>query len=150
MKIKKNEIESPVEEWQYIIDEIYSFVERKENKKRWFNLLNNATRKVHKFVFWGRDIETMDSFFYNHIGVEETKKITTLRCDNRDSFLTIARKIWLETLVWKERTRRLERFHLTVRTMLARFVRRWIRYSKNIIRHEKIYWLFIRHYNATL
>ena len=71
--------------------------------------------------------------------VEEVENISYLRMDNRDSFKNIADKYGIKKLVGKEFTRKLERFHLTIRTALARFVRRGIRYSKSSSRHLKVY-----------
>jgi IS1 family transposase len=59
--------------------------------------------------------------------------------DNWDSFKKVADKFNIESLVGKEYTWKLERFHLTIRTALSRFVRRGIRYSKSSERHLKVY-----------
>ena len=76
------------------------------------------TGKVHRFTFWWRDYKTMCEFFKGL--VEEVENISYLRMDNRDSFKNIADKYGIKKLVGKEFTRKLERFHLTIRTALAR------------------------------
>ena len=61
--------------------------------------------------------------------------------DNWDSFKKVADRFNIESLVGKEYTWKLERFHLTIRTALSRFVRRGIRYSK-IQSARKSYYIF--------
>ena len=132
----------------YIIDEIHSFIAKKVNKYRWFNIFHAITGRVYRFVFGWRDYETMEEFFERIRA--EVWNIKFLCMDNRDSFKKIADKCNIESIIGKEYTWKLERFHLTVRTALSRFVRKGIRYSKSSSWHLKVYWLFIHYYNSTL
>jgi IS1 family transposase len=90
----------------------------------------------------------MDEFFESLW--PEVKKIIVLCIDHRDAFAKVAKKYWVEVEIWKAHTRWLERFHLTIRTMISRFVRRWIRFSKSLNRQKIVYCHFLYNYNSDL
>ena len=131
----------------YILDEFHSFVDKKGNKKRLFNIFGFNTGKVYRHTRWDRSFKTMDKFFKSlwHL----TKKIRVLCIDHRDAFEKAAKKYGVEVVIGKEYTWKLERFHLSIRTAIARFVRRWIRYSKKLDRQKKVYWHYLYYYNTT-
>lgn len=135
------EVEDPVLE----LDELWSFVLKKARKRRVWIALCRQTRQVVAYVVGDRSEKTCrrlwraipDAFRQAH-------------CDT-DFWKAYAKVLPAtpHTAVGKEsgETAHVERWNLTLRQRLARFVRRTLSFSKSSWMHEACLRLFIHRYN---
>jgi insertion element IS1 protein InsB len=136
------EVERPVLE----LDELWSFV-LKRARKRWVWLaLCRQTRQVVAFVVGDRSAQTC-----RRLWEAIPKSFRHAHCYT-DFWEAYAKVLPVErhTAVGKEsgQTAHVERWSLTLRQRLARFVRRTLSFSKSAQMHEACLRLFIHRYNC--
>jgi IS1 family transposase len=137
------EVERPV----LGLDELWSFVLKKA-RKRWVWLaLCRQTRQVVAFVVGGRSAQTCRQMW-------ESIPAAFRRAHCYTDFWEAYAKVLppeRHTAVGKEsgETPRVERWNLTLRQRLARFVRRTLSFSKSSQMHGACLRLFIHRYNCS-
>ena len=130
------------------LDELWSFV-LKKSQKRWIWIaLCRRTRQVVAFVIGDRSEDTCRRLW------EEIPAPYRL-CATFSDFWDAYKKVFPEEThqsIGKETglTAHVERWNLTLRQRLARFVRKTLSFSKSDIYHEAVLSLFIHRYNQTL
>ncbi len=127
------------------LDELWSFVQRRQNK-RWVWLAQcRRTRQVVAYAIGARDDATCRLLWSR---VPPRYRFGSLYTDFWESYRNElpVRQHWP---VPKERgeTNHLERFNGTLRQRLARFVRKTLSFSKNDEMHETCLRLFLHEHN---
>jgi insertion element IS1 protein InsB len=126
------------------IDEMWSFVKRKEQQRWLWHAIDHQKGVVLAYVCGTREddvflqLQTLlrpfgiSRFYTDHAGVYQ-------------------RHLSLETHeVGKQHTQKIERKHLTLRTRIKRFARKTICFSKSIMMHDIILGLFMNRYEFAL
>jgi insertion element IS1 protein InsB len=129
------------------LDELWSFVLKKA-RKRWVWLaLCRQTRQVVAFVIGDRSAQTCRRLWAAIPAVFRGAHCYTDFWEAYANVLPTAQ----HTAVGKEsgQTAHVERWNLTLRQRLARFVRRTLSFSKSLMMHEACVRLFIHRYNCS-
>jgi len=127
------------------LDELWSFVQKKANKRWIWIALNRRTRQVVAYVIGDRSETTCRKLWER---IPEAYK----SCRTYSDFWEAYQKVFPEDThqaVGKEsgQTAHVERWNNTLRQRLARFVRRTLSFSKSDFFHELVLKLFIHYYN---
>jgi len=137
------EVEDPVLE----LDELWSFVLKKA-RKRWIWLaLCRQTRQVVAFVIGDRSRKTCRRLWE---AIPDEYRHAHCYTDFWEAYSTVLPEAQ-HTPVGKEsgQTAHVERWNLTLRQRLGRFVRRTLSFSKSLVMHEACLRLFIHRYNCS-
>lgn len=130
------------------LDELWSFV-LKKSEKRWIWIaLCRRTRQVVAFVIGDRSAKTCQRLW-------EQIPLAYRQCATFSDFWEAYQQVFPQeshTSVGKESgmTSHVERWNLTLRQRLARFVRKTLSFSKSDTWHEIALTLFIHRYNLIL
>ena len=137
------EVEHPVLE----LDELWSFV-LKKTRKRWIWIaLCRQTRQVVAYVVGDRSAKTCRRLW---AAIPDGYRLAHCYTDFWEAYAKVLPEAQ-HTAVGKEtgQTAHVERWNLTLRQRLARFVRRTLSFSKSEKMHEACLRLFIHRYNCT-
>ena len=129
------------------LDELWSFVLKKARKRWIWIALCRQTRQVVAFVVGDRSEQTCRRLWQAIPGVFRRAHCYTDFWEAYSNVLPEAQ----HTAVGKEsgETAHVERWNLTLRQRLARFVRRTLSFSKSLQMHEACLRLFIHRYNCS-
>ena len=126
------------------VDEMWSFVGKKQEPRWLWHALDHQTRKVLAYVFGRRK----DEVFLQLKALLTPFGITRYYTDY---WGTYQRHLVPEVhSSGKHNTQQIERKHLTLRTRLKRLVRKTISFSKSIVMHDIVIGLFINRYEFGL
>jgi IS1 family transposase len=127
------------------LDELWSFVLKKARKRWIWIALCRQTRQVVAFVIGDRSEQTCRRLWK---AIPEVFRHAQCYTDLWKAYLKVL-PATQHTAVGKEsgETAHVERWNLTLRQRLARFVRRTLSFSKSSQMHEACLRLFIHHYN---
>ena len=122
------------------IDEMWSYVGHKGNKRWLWHAIDRETRQVLAYVFG----ERKDQVFLELKGLLEPFGISRFYTDDRGAY---ERNLDPEQhLIGKDNTQRIERKHLTLRTRIKRLARKTICFSKKEQMHDIVIGLFVNRY----
>ena len=122
------------------VDEMWSYVHSKENRRWLWNAIDHNTGKILAYVFGDRK----DAVFLKLKDLLEPFGITRFFTDDWGAY---ERHIPAEQhVVGKRNTQKIERKYLTLRTRIKRLARKTICFSKLIQMHDIIIGLFINRY----
>lgn len=122
------------------VDEMQSFVGKKENQRWLWHAIDHCTGKILAYVLGSRQDEVFLKLkkLLEPFGI---KKFYT------DGLKTYERHLSVEIRqVSKYKMQRIERKHLTFRTRIKRLARKTICFSKSIQMHDLVIGLFINRY----
>ena len=127
------------------LDELWSFVLKKRNKRWIWIALCRRTRQVVAYVIGDRGEETCRKLW-------ERIPVAYRKCHTFSDFWEAYQKVFPEEThqsMGKEsgQTNHIERWNNTLRQRLARFVRKTLSFSKSEFYHELVLKLFIFRYN---
>jgi insertion element IS1 protein InsB len=126
------------------VDEMWSFVGKKQEPRWLWHALDHRTGKVLAYVFGRRT----DEVFLQLKTLLDPFGITRYYTDYWGAY---ERNLPLEVhSPGKRNTQQIERKHLTLRTRLKRLVRKTICFSKSIAMHDIVIGLFINRYEFGL
>ena len=128
------------------LDEFWSFVKRKKDKRWLWAALCRRTRQIVAFVIGDRSEKTCRRLFLK-LPPEYR------RCHSYSDFWEAYRKVWKtgrHQCVGKEsgETAHIERWGNTLRQRLARYVRKTLAFSKKDSYHQIVTKLFVAQYNT--
>ena len=126
------------------IDEMWSYVGHKGNKRWLWHAIDRETRKVLAYVFG----ERKDRVFLELKGLLEPFGISRFYTDDWGAYernLDPAQHI-----IGKGNTQKIERKHLTLRTRIKRLARKTICFSKKEQMHDIVIGLFVNRYEFGL
>lgn len=128
------------------LDELWSFVLKKSNKRWVWIALCRRTRQVVAYFIGGRSEKSCRELWKR---IPESYK----KCCSYSDFWEAYRKVFPKAThrcVGKEsgETAHVERWNNTLRQRLARFVRKALSFSKSDIFHELVLKLYIHYYNV--
>ena len=122
------------------IDEMWSFVQKKENQRWLWHAIDHTTGQVLAYVLGTRT----DNVFVKLKTLLEPFGINKFYTDG---WGTYERKLDPnQHQVGKANTQKIERKHLTLRTRIKRLVRRTICFSKSEVMHDIVIGLYINRY----
>ena len=122
------------------VDEMWSYVHSKENRRWLWNAIDHNTGKILAYVFGDRK----DAVFLKLKDLLEPFGITRFFTDDWGAY---ERHIPAEQhVVGKRNTQKIERKYLTLRTRIKRLARKTICFSKLIQMHDIVIGLFINRY----
>jgi insertion element IS1 protein InsB len=126
------------------LDEMWSFVQKKE-KQRWlWHAIDHTTGKVLAYVLG----ERTDNVFLELKDLLEPFGITKFYSDGWGAY---ERKLApTQHQIGKANTQKIERKHLTMRTRIKRLARRTICFSKSVVIHDVVIGLYINRYEFGL
>ena len=126
------------------IDEMWSFVGKKENQRWLWHAIDHKTGKVLVYVFGRRKDEVFKKLkkLLKPFGI---KKFYTDNLGSYERHLPSNKHV-----VGKTNTQKIERKHLTLRTRIKRLVRKTICFSKSSQMHDIVIGLFINRYEFGL
>ena len=126
------------------MDEMWSYVSRKGNKRWLWHAIDHETRKVLAYVFG----ERKDRVFLELKGLLEPFRICRFYTDGWGAY---ERNLDPEHhRIGKGNTQKIERKHLTLRTRIKRLARKTICFSKTEQMHDIVIGLFINRYEFGL
>jgi IS1 family transposase len=130
------------------LDELWSFVYRKSNKRWIWIALCRRTRQVVAFAIGDRSEETCRRLW-------ESIPSAYRFCHTYSDFWDAYRKVFdanRHQSVGKEtgQTAHVERWNNTLRQRLARFVRKTLSFSKSDLFHQWVLSIFLHHYNLSV
>ncbi len=126
------------------LDEMWSFVQNKENQRWLWHAIDHATGKVLAYVLG----EHTDNVFLRLKTLLEPFGISKFYTDGWGAY---ERKLDPnQHQVGKANTQKIERKHLTLRTRIKRLVRRTICFSKSEVMHDVVIGLYINRYEFGL
>lgn len=130
------------------LDELWSFVLKKANKRWIWIALCRQTRQVVAFVIGDRSAETCRQLWEKIPSAFRTGHCFS---DFWEAYQLVLRPEQ-HTAVGKEsgETAHVERWNNTLRQRLARFVRKTLSFSKSDVMHEICLFLFLHRYNDEL
>ncbi len=137
------EVADPVLE----LDELWSFVLKKARKCWIWIALCRQTRQVVAFVVGDRSAKTCRRLWQ---AIPDGYRLAHCYTDFWEAYAKVL-PATRHTPVGKEtgQTAHVERWNLTLRQRLARFVRRTLSFSKSLVMHEACLRLFIHRYNCS-
>ena len=129
------------------LDEVWSFVLKKSNQRWLWMALCRRTRQIVAY-FIGDRSETSCLQLWRRI------PLPYKRCYSFSDFWDAYQRIFAQDRhqsVGKDsgQTNHIERWFHTVRQRLARLVRKTLSFSKSDVAHERVFRLFVHHYNLT-
>lgn len=126
------------------LDEMWSFVHKKENQRWLWHAIDHTTGKVLAYVLG----ERTDNVFLKLKDLLEPFGITKFYSDGWGAY---ERKLApTQHQIGKANTQRIERKHLTLRTRIKRLARRSICFSKSVVIHDVVIGLYINRYEFGL
>jgi insertion element IS1 protein InsB len=126
------------------IDEMWSYVGHKGNKRWLWHAIDRETRKVLAYVFG----ERKDQVFLELKGLLEPFGISRFYTDDWGAY---ERNLDPEKhIIGKGNTQKIERKHLTLRTRIKRLARKTICFSKKEQLHDIVIGLFVNRYEFGL
>ena len=126
------------------IDEMWSYVGHKGNKRWLWHAIDRETRKVLAYVFG----ERQDRVFLELKGLLEPFGISRFYTDDWGAY---ERNLAPEQhIIGKGNTQKIERKHLTLRTRIKRLARKTICFSKKEQMHDIVIGLFVNRYEFGL
>jgi insertion element IS1 protein InsB len=129
-----------VEDVDAELDEMWSYVQSKENPHWLWHAIDHKTGEILAYVFG----ERRDAVFLKLKALLEPFGITHFYTDNWGAY---ERHLPSEKqVVGKANTQKIERKHLTLRTRIKRLARKTICFSKLETMHEIVIGLFINRY----
>lgn len=143
VKVEENhEVSSDTTEAE--MDEMWSYVGRKDNRRWLWHAIDRETRKVLAYVFG----ERKDRVFLELKSLLEPFGISHFYTDDWGAY---GRHLDPEQhLIGKENTQKIERKHLTLRTRIKRLARKTICFSKKEQMHDIVIGLFVNRYEFGL
>ncbi len=137
------EVADPVLE----LDELWSFVVKKASKRWIWIALCRQTRQVVAYVVGDRSEKTCRRLWQ---AIPKAFRQAHCYTDFWEAYSNVLPEAQ-HTAVGKEsgETAHVERWNLTLRQRLARFVRRTLSFSKSSVMHEACLRLFIHRYNCS-
>lgn len=129
------------------LDELWSFVQKKANKRWIWLALCRATRQVVAYAIGDRSEATCRQLWER---VPQDYRQALCYSDFWDAYALVL-PTQQHTPVGKEtgQTNHVERFNNTLRQRLARLVRKTLSFSKNDFMHELCLRLFLHRYNLS-
>ncbi len=122
------------------LDEMWSFVESKDNQRWLWHAIDHHTGKVLAYVFGRRK----DEVFLTLKSLLEPFGINKFYTDDWGAY---SRNIDPDKhVIGKKNTWRIERKHLTLRTRIKRLARKTICFSKSILMHDIVIGLFVNRF----
>jgi insertion element IS1 protein InsB len=119
------------------LDEMWSFVGRKQHPRWLWGALEHQTGRVVAYVFGRREDQAL-------LQLKALLKPFGIRRYYTDGWGAYRRHLAPDQhVVGKRRTQQLERKHLTLRTRIKRLVRKTICFSRSVQMHEIVIGLFI-------
>jgi insertion element IS1 protein InsB len=126
------------------VDEMWSFVGKKQEQRWLWHAIDHGTGKVLAYVFGRRQ----DEVFLQLKALLEPFGITRFFTDHWGAY---ARHLAHDTHVpGKRNTQQIERKHLTLRTRIKRLARKTICFSKSTELHDIVIGLFVNRYEFGL
>lgn len=126
------------------LDEMWSFVEKKENQRWLWHGIDHKTGKVLAYVLGKRT----DNIFLKLKALLEPFGISKFYTDN---WATYERKLDPnQHQVGKSNTQKIERNHRTLRNRIKRLARKTICFSKSEVLHDIVIGLYINRYEFCL
>ena len=126
------------------IDEMWSYVGHKGNKRWLWHAIDRETRKVLAYVFG----ERKDQVLLELKGLLEPFGISRFYTDDWGAY---ERNLNPEQhIIGKANTQKIERKHLTLRTRIKRLARKTICFSKKEQMHDIVIGLFVNRYEFGL
>jgi len=119
------------------LDEMWSYVFSKEQKRWLWVAICHETRTILAYVFG----ERKDVVFRELKALLEPFGISRFYSDDWGAYERNLEKS--EHIVGKKNTQRIERKNLTLRTRIKRLCRKTICFSKTILMHDIVIWLVI-------
>jgi insertion element IS1 protein InsB len=126
------------------VDEMWSFVGKKQNQRWLWHAINHHTGKVLAYVFGRRQ----DTVFLKLKAVLEPFGITRYHTDYWGAYTRHLDAD--EHTSGKRNTQKIERKHLTLRTRIKRLTRKTMCFSKSTQLHDIVIGLFINRYEFGL
>jgi insertion element IS1 protein InsB len=126
------------------LDEMWSFVQKKENQRWLWHAIDHETGKVLAYVLGNHT----DNMFLKLKALLEPFGISKFYTDGWGAY---ERKLDPDQhQVGKANTQKIERKHLTLRTRIKRLARRTICFSKSEVMHDVVIGLYINRYEFGL
>jgi insertion element IS1 protein InsB len=126
------------------LDEMWSFVQKKENQRWLWHAIDHTTGKVLAYVLGDRT----DNVFLKLKGLLEPFGISKFYTDGWGVY---HRKLDIsQHQVGKANTQKIEGKHLTLRTRIKRLARKTICFSKSEVIHDVVIGLYINRYEYGL
>ena len=126
------------------LDEMWSFVQKKENQRGLWHAIAHATGKVLAYVL----ADHSDNMFLKLKQLLEPFGISKFYTDGWGAY---QRKLAPQHHpVGKVNTQKIERKHLTLRTRIKRLARKTICFSKSEVMHDVVIGLYINRYEFGL
>jgi IS1 family transposase/transposase-like protein len=139
-QVEKQKIRVRIEKIETEMDEMWSFVGKKDNQRWLWHAIDHATGTILAYVFGTRE----DEVFLKLKALLTPFGIT---CFFTDGWGAYARHLTAEQhFVGKTNTQKIERKHLTLRTRIKRLTRKTICFSKLTEMHDLVIGLFINRY----
>lgn len=123
------------------VDEMWSYVENKTQQRWLWHAIDTRTGVIIAYVLGRRE----KAVFIELKRLLKPFRIRLYQTDNLHIYHENIPRNQLET--GKDKTQRIERKHLTLRTRIKRLTRKTICFSKNISMHDIVIGLFINHYD---
>jgi len=138
--INANDVSVRIEKIEAELDEMWSYVGKKDNQRWLWHAIDHATGKILAYVFGNRQ----DSVFLALKALLEPFGITRFFSDDWGAY---ERHLPPEQqVVGKRNTQKIERKHLTLRTRIKRLARKTICFSKLEKMHDIVIGLFINRF----
>ena len=122
------------------MDEQWSYVGNKSNQRWLWHAVDHATNTVLAYVFGKRK----DDVFKQLKTLLAPFNITRFYTDDWGAYTRIP--LAEEHVIGKDKTWKIERKHLTLRTRIKRLTRKTICFSKSILMHNIVVGLFINRF----
>lgn len=128
------------------LDEIWSFVLRRKNKRWIWLAMCRRTRQIVALVIGNRGVRTCRKLWQ---AIPAAYKAAHCFADIWEAYSKVIAAHQLTQSESKANTNHLERFNCTLRQRLARLVRETFSFSKSDIMHKVVLTLFVHSYNRT-
>lgn len=128
------------------LDEIWSFVKRRKNKRWIWLALCRRTRQVVAFAIGNRGKKTCLVLWK---AIPEAYKKAHCFADIWEAYSKVIARDQLTQSHSKAATNHVERFNCTLRQRLGRLVRETFSFSKSDLMHRVVLTLFLHHYNRS-
>lgn len=126
------------------LDEMWSFVQKKENQRWLWHAIDHSSGKVLAYVLGDHS----DNMFLKLKQVLEPFGISKFYTDGWGAY---QRKLAPDQhQIGKANTQKIERKHLTLRTRIKRLARKTICFSKSEVMHDVVIGLYINRYEFGL
>ena len=122
-------------------DEMWSFVQNKDNQRWLWYAIDKETRAILAFVFGKRELKGKNEAFLELKTLLEPFGIKTFCTDGLSTYERNLKGF--EHIISKKNTQRIERKNLTLRTRIKRLCRKTICYSKCQDMHDIVIGLVI-------